>query len=46
MDNPYIDEFGTHVGYCNSCGEEVELDTDCCEDGEVVMYDDDPALEE
>lgn len=43
-ENPYIDVFGTHVGLCNSCGEEAELYTECCEDGEVEMYDDDPDL--
>ncbi len=43
-DNPYIDEWGTHYGYCNGCGEEVQLDQNCddCTDGETVPYDDDP----
>lgn len=41
-DNPYIDEWGNHFGYCNGCGEESELGRDCCADGEVVPYDDDP----
>lgn len=44
--NPYIDKFGRHVGYCNACGEEAELDQSCddseCSGGEVVPYDDDP----
>lgn len=34
------DEWGRTVGYCNSCGEESVLDDECCEDGEVVPYDD------
>lgn len=38
----FHDEWGHHIGYCNSCGEEAEIGTDCCEDGEVVPYDDDP----
>lgn len=43
-ENPYVDEYGTHWGYCNACSEEEELGQDClnCEDGEVVPYDDDP----
>lgn len=36
------DEWGNELGYCNSCGEEAEMDTECCEDGEVVEYDDPP----
>lgn len=49
--NPYVDEQGRHFGYCNSCGEEAELDQECanpdCDDaGEVVPYDDDPDPEE
>jgi hypothetical protein len=42
--NPYIDEWGRHVGHCNACGEEAELGQDCdgCDDGEIVPYDDDP----
>jgi hypothetical protein len=44
--SPYVDEWGHHLGYCNSCGEETELgqecDTEGCVDGEVVPYDDDP----
>lgn len=39
----YISEDGTHWGYCNGCGEEAPLDTECCIDGEVVQYDDDEA---
>ena len=41
-DNPYVDEYGTHYGFCNSCGEEQVLGGECCPDGEVVPYDDDP----
>lgn len=37
----YFDELGHHLGYCNDCGEEVEMGSDCCDDGEVVQYDDD-----
>lgn len=38
----YRDEWGHRFGYCNSCGEECLLDDDeCCEDGEIVTYDDD-----
>lgn len=37
----YVDEDGTHYGWCNSCGEETPLDGECCEDGEIVQYDDD-----
>jgi hypothetical protein len=39
----YTDEFGHHIGYCNSCEEEGELGFEClfCDDGEVVPYDDD-----
>lgn len=44
-DNPFVDEWGHRLGYCNSCGEEAELDSECCEDGEVVAYDDDPGEE-
>lgn len=47
MANPYVDEYGTHYGYCNSCGEEAELYAgECCEDGEIVHYDDDPDPDE
>lgn len=31
-----LDEDGTAWGYCNSCGEEAEAYTECCDDGEVV----------
>ena len=32
------------MGFCNACGEEAELDSECCDDGEVWPYDDpDPA---
>lgn len=37
----YRDEWGTHLGFCNSCGEECEIGQECCEDGEVEQYDDD-----
>jgi len=37
----YQDEYGRRLGYCNACGNEALLDTECCEDGEVVLYDDD-----
>lgn len=36
----YVDEYGTRLGYCNACGEEAELYSECCDDGEVVEYDD------
>lgn len=32
------DEYGTEYGWCNSCGEEAPMDTECCDDGEVVEY--------
>lgn len=33
------DEWGHEMGHCNSCGEEVGLGSECCEDGEVEpMY--------
>lgn len=35
-----VDDFGRHVGWCNACGEEALLDSDCCDDGEVVPYSD------
>jgi hypothetical protein len=35
---PVLDDLGHEMGYCNSCGEEAELDSECCEDGEVVEY--------
>ena len=37
----YFDEWGHHLGYCNDCGEEVPLEQECCEGGEVVQYEDD-----
>lgn len=37
----YRDEYDRHLGYCNDCGEEALLDEECCEDGEIVQYDDD-----
>lgn len=33
------DEYGKEYGYCNGCGEEAPADSECCEDGEVVPYD-------
>jgi hypothetical protein len=36
---PVVDEWGREVGYCNACGEEALMDSECCEDGEVVEYD-------
>lgn len=36
----YIDELGNHYGYCNACGEEALIDSECCIDGEIVQYDD------
>lgn len=46
--NPYIDEYGTHIGHCNACDTEEELGMDCqeCDRGEVVPYDDDPDPDE
>lgn len=43
-ENPYVDEWGHHIGFCNGCGAEGELGQDCseCDEGEVVPYDDDP----
>lgn len=39
-DCPNIDEYGNHLGFCNSCGEETELHgSTCCDDGEIVPYD-------
>jgi len=26
------------LGHCNSCGEEAPLDSECCEDEEIVEY--------
>lgn len=37
----YEDDWGRRLGYCNACGEEALLDEECCEEGEVVPYDDD-----
>lgn len=37
----YFDEWGHHLGYCNECGEETQLESECCADGEIVQYDDD-----
>lgn len=31
------DEWGRELGYCNACGEEAELDTECCEYDDVVI---------
>ena len=27
------------LGWCNACGEEAPMGTECCDDGEVVEYD-------
>lgn len=35
-----FDEYGIEMGFCNSCGEESRLDSECCENGEVWPYDD------
>lgn len=42
--NPYVDEYGEHIGYCNACDWEGDIYGDCeeCSDGEMVTYDDDP----
>ena len=37
----YLDEYGNRYGYCNDCGEEAILDSECCINGEVVPHDDD-----
>ena len=39
-DGFYLDEWGNSYGYCNACGEEAPADSECCNDGEVVPYDD------
>lgn len=44
--NPYVDEYGHHMGCCNSCGQEAELGVECCTDGEVEPYEDDPNPED
>jgi thymidine kinase len=36
----YRDDWGNVMAYCNSCGEEAEEYTECCDDGEVVHHDD------
>lgn len=33
-----VDEWGRVYGYCNACGEEAPMDTECCDDGEVVEW--------
>ena len=38
----HFDENGNPCGYCNSCGEEATPDFECCDDGEIVPYDNDP----
>lgn len=35
-----LDEYGQPFGCCNSCGEEAPAYVECCDDGEVVPYDD------
>jgi len=37
-----VDDDGREWGYCNSCGEETEAYAECCDDGEVVPYDEAP----
>lgn len=37
----YFDEWGTHLGFCKSCGEEGPLAGVCCNEGEMVQYEDD-----
>lgn len=37
-----IDDTGQELGWCNACGEEAAADAECCEDGEIVPYDDEP----
>jgi hypothetical protein len=41
-DDRFYDEWGNHLGYCTACGEEAQLYGECCDDGEVVLCDDDP----
>lgn len=37
---PFTDDFGNHMGHCNSCGEEAPLNGwPCCDSGEVEPYD-------
>lgn len=38
-DGYLLDEWGREIGVCNSCGEEVMVGFDCCDDGEVVPHD-------
>lgn len=33
------DERDENYGYCNACGEEQWLGSDCCDDGEWVPFD-------
>lgn len=44
--NPYVDEWDRHYGYCDACGENAELGTECCDDGAVVPHEDDPDPDE
>lgn len=37
----YFDEWGHHFGFCNDCGEEAPMGSECCDEGEVVQYEDD-----
>ena len=32
----WLDEYGHQIGVCNYCGEEAEVGTGCCDDGEIV----------
>lgn len=36
----HLDEDGNQYGWCNACGEERQEFEDCCDDGEIVEYDD------
>lgn len=33
-----LDESGNAYGHCNSCGEEAEAYSECCDDGEIEPY--------
>ena len=35
-DGFYLDEYGHEIGFCNSCGDECQVNFECCEDGEIV----------
>lgn len=36
-----VNEYGDEIGWCNSCGEEANVALGCCDDGEIVGYEDD-----